>query len=315
MTKSDTTFIITGGAGRVIAAIPALEKFAELNPDDNFKVLVYGWESLFWSHPLLQDRTFSISQKGAFDQYIRASNVVCPEPYYVKGYYNQELSMAEAFDVIINQTDDHSDLPAPKLYTSTLEKNTAKWMLEQKKEELKKSKVIVIQPYGSGLATINGRPFDSSQRSLDVDDYAKLVTEITRINKDAIIVYFGDTQYTHPEDKISLNPGETPGSDLRMYLALIEQCDLFVGCDSVGQHMARATNKPGVVIMGATCEVNVSYPDYFTIYRNGMKPVYSPIRISGIDCEFVDRINDGIMTYSEAQIKELSNIISKKLYR
>jgi len=60
MTKSNTTFIITGGAGRVIAAVPALEKFARLNPDDDFKVLVYGWESLFWSHPLLQDRTFSI---------------------------------------------------------------------------------------------------------------------------------------------------------------------------------------------------------------------------------------------------------------
>ena len=314
MTKSNTTFIITGGAGRVIAAVPALEKFARLNPDDDFKVLVYGWESLFWSHPLLQDRTFSIGQKGIFDQYIKNNVTVSPEPYLVKGYYNQELSLAEAFDVEINKTDDHSDLTAPVLYTSSLEKNTAKWLLEQKRQELKKSKIIVVQPYGSGMSMLNGRPYDSSHRSLDVDDYGKLVTEITRTNKDAMIIYFGDSQFFHPADSISQNPGNTPGADLRMYLSLIEQCDLFVGCDSVGQHMARSLNKPGVVIMGSTDEVNVSYPDYFTIFRNGKTPVYSPIRISGIDCEFADRSNDGIMSFTDDQIRELSNIINRKLY-
>jgi len=58
------TFYINGGAGRVISAIPALEKFHYLNPNNDFKVLVAGWESLYYSHPLLQNRTFSINQKG-----------------------------------------------------------------------------------------------------------------------------------------------------------------------------------------------------------------------------------------------------------
>ena len=47
---------------------------------------------------------------------------------------------------------------------------------------------------------------------------------------------------------------------------------------------------------------------------NGKTPVYSPIRISGIDCEFADRSNDGIMTFTDDQIRELSNIINRKLY-
>ena len=37
-----TVFHIDGGAGRVIAAIPALLKFHKNNPNDDFKVLVGG---------------------------------------------------------------------------------------------------------------------------------------------------------------------------------------------------------------------------------------------------------------------------------
>ena len=39
----NTTFLLSGGAGRIIAAIPALEKYHRLNPDDDFRVVIYGW--------------------------------------------------------------------------------------------------------------------------------------------------------------------------------------------------------------------------------------------------------------------------------
>lgn len=310
----NTTFIINGGAGRVITAIPALEKYARLNPDDNFTVLVHGWESLYWSHPLLQERTFGIGQKGTFEQYIRNNKVVCAEPYYVYGYYNQQLSMAQAFDQEINGTDDHSDLNPPKVYLSTLERNSADWMLREKKRNTNKQKVVIIQPYGSGMGVINDRPFDNSHRSLDVDDYLSLVTKLNAKNKDLLIAYFGPREYRHPGDDISVH-FDTAGADLRMYMSLISHCDYFVGCDSVGQHMARALDKPGMVIMGATDEVNVSYPDYFTIYRHkDRKPTYSPIRLTGQDCEFADRMNDGIMKFSDQQLDEIANIVMRNLY-
>jgi len=307
----NTTFIINGGAGRVISAIPALEKYAKLNPEDDFKVLIHGWELLFWSHPLLQNRSFSIGQKGAFDLFIKNSRVVCPEPYYIHGYYNQKLSMAEAFDEEINKTNDHSDLKPPKLYISNLEKETVRRMIAEKKVELNKKKVVVVQPYGSGIAVANGRPHDSSHRSLDVDDYLKLVQ---KINKDVLVVYFGPSGFRHPGDKVSLDLNAV-NADLRMYLAFISECDYFVGCDSVGQHMARAMNKRGIVIMGSTDEINVSYPDYFKIYRNGMQPVYSPIRLTGTDCEFADRMNDGIMKFTDKHIDEIAKIVNFEVYK
>jgi hypothetical protein len=308
----NTTFIISGGAGRVIAAVPALEKYARLNPKDDFKVLVYGWESLFWSHPILQNRTFSIHQKGTFENSIKNYRVICPEPYYVHDYYNQRISLAQAFDCEINKTSDHSDLGAPKLYISTLERNSALRILRETNKG--EAKTLVIQPYGSGMGIVNNRPFDPSHRSLDVDDYLKIVKRLREKNKDLMIVYFGDQNFRHPADDISADIKQY-NPDLRAYLSLIAVSDYFVGCDSVGQHMARALDKSGMVIMGATDETNVTYPDHFTIYRKkDQTPTYSPIRLSGLDCEFADRMNDGIMKFDDGQIEEICDIINLQLY-
>ena len=83
---------------------------------DDFGILVYGWDSLYWGIPELQDKVFNPEQKGIFDQVVKdAEEIISPEPYRVPGYFKQELSLAEAFDVIINNTDDHSDLQSPIL--------------------------------------------------------------------------------------------------------------------------------------------------------------------------------------------------------
>ena len=42
MMTRNKAFFINGGAGRVVCSIPALEKFAEENPDNNF-IIICGW--------------------------------------------------------------------------------------------------------------------------------------------------------------------------------------------------------------------------------------------------------------------------------
>ena len=56
----NSTFLLSGGAGRIITAIPALEKYAKNHPEDDFNVLIYGWENLYWNHPFLQSRTYGV---------------------------------------------------------------------------------------------------------------------------------------------------------------------------------------------------------------------------------------------------------------
>jgi ADP-heptose:LPS heptosyltransferase len=257
----------------------------------------------------LQEKTFEVSQKGVFENYIKNYNLVSPEPYHVYGYYNQEKSLAEAFDEIINKTDDHSDLDKPNLYVSYEETAKIKSNIDAFKQQVNKDKIIVFQPFGSGARIENNMFIDSSGRSMYPEDFALLCKHLSNY---AAIVYFG------PPDLFMLS-GSTdslcpPTPDLRMYMALINQCDYFIGCDSVGQHMARAFDKKGLVLMGSTFEKNVSYPDYYKFYRNEhVRVKYNPIRIGGLDCQLADRTNDGAMKFDEGQLKEIFNIIGEDL--
>jgi ADP-heptose:LPS heptosyltransferase len=308
----NTTFSINGGAGRVIAAVPALEKYHKLNPDDDFRVIVHGWQDLFWSHPILQQRTVGIHQKNIFADYIKNNNFVSPEPYYIHDYYNQKISLAEAFDREINKTTNHKDLTKPNLYISSYESLSIKRIINEFKQIHNKNKVVVFQPYGSGMALTNGQPFDNSNRSLNVDDYLKIGQFLN--DKDCLVFYFGGMEFKHPGDSFSPDLAKF-NPDLRMHMALISECDYFIGCDSVGQHMARVFNKPGSIFMGSTFEKNVSYPDYFRIFRRyNSKPVYSPIRIGGVDTDFSERLNDGIMNFSNEEIERYSLIILNDIY-
>lgn len=300
----NTTFALSGGAGRIITAIPALEKFARLNPSDDFKVVIYGWENLYWNHPLLQNKTYNVGQKGIFDLIIKNSILKSPEPYHLYSYYNQQTSLAEAFDEEINSTADHSDIGKPNLYCHSNELVSAQKLIEEAKLASKKKKFVVFQPYGSGMTLLNNRPIDPSNRSLDVDD-ALAIGNL--LSQDAVVLYFGPHDFIHPNDKIMLNT-KNMSVDLRFYMAMIKECDYFIGVDSVGQHMARAFDKKGLVIMGSTFEKNVSYPDYFEFYRNpNVQITYNPIRIGGVDCEMADRLNDGVMKFSTRQIEEIYN--------
>ena len=307
----NTTFIITGGAGRVVCAMPALEKYAKLNPNDDFNIVVHGWEALFWSHPTLQNRTIGSNQKNTFDTLIKQTQVRIPEPYQVYGFYNQQLHLAEAFDQEINNTNDHSDLNYNCLHLSDIEQEGAKELIEKYKSEKKKKRVVVFQPYGSGVDIVNKKPLDRSNRSLPQERTTKLIQEMS---KSALVLNASHPQYRSRSDSLSVQFDDPNVNYFRRLMGLIYHCDYFVGIDSVAQHIARAFNKPGLVLMGATHESNYSYPDHFDIYRKSDRdPVYSPWRLSDVDVEFADRSNDGIMNFTDSEMNDIVSTIQKNL--
>jgi hypothetical protein len=97
------------------------------------------------------------------------------------------------------------------------------------------------------------------------------------------------------------DPVATPrGIDLRAWAGIIGESDLFLGCDSVGQHLAYSLDIPSVVVVGATCKENISYPncDKFEVLDMGEGlRIYDPIRIT-MD-EVTQRVNDGIMAMND----------------
>ena len=255
-------FSIDGGAGRAICAIPALEKYARLHPDEDWNIIIGGWDTLYFGNPLLQERTYSMDVKGIFKNLIKDSQIIHPEPYTLWQYYNQQCSLAEAFDKIINETDDHSDLGKPNMYLCKAEEKNAANMLSGVKAKQNKDLTIVIQPLGRSARVDNGDVIDDSTRSIEPHVYHKLVKKLSQKYNIILMAEPDFINVLSAEDSVSEKP---QGLDLRMWSAIVESVDYFIGCDSVGQHMARAFEIPGTVVMGYTYESNVSYPDYFNI--------------------------------------------------
>ena len=301
-----TVFMIDGGAGRAIAAIPALIKYSKSNSD--FKVLVSGWDTLFWGIPELHDKVFNPDQKGAFDHLLLdADEVISPEPYRVPGYFRQEKSLAEAFDYLINKTDDHSDLGVPVLKTNKNEELQAANFLAQVRQQQQKQKTVIIQPFGRSMEKPQeGVLMDQSSRSINPDTYLKLAKKLSSKYN---LVLFAEKNLWMPEDTYTIKPE----ADLRMWSAFIDAADYFIGCDSVGQHMARALNKPGTVIIGSTFAVNTTYPDYFNIVERDVQKKYSPIRISGLESHLADRANEATVEFTDEEINKIYESIVKDI--
>lgn len=293
--------IIDGGAGRVIAAIPALIKYVKNNPNQNTRIFIYGWDNLLWGIPELHKISFSADIKGVFEnEFLDCDEVISPEPYRLPSYYKQQKSLVEAFDEVLNNTNDHSDLGVPKLVLNKPEEKQAATFLAQVKAQQQKQKTIIIQPFGRSAQRVDERDIiDESTRSLEPAAYISLVKKLsTKYN----LVFFGEEQFNVPDDTYTFKAK----GDLRFWAAAIEASDYFVGCDSVGQHMARAFNKPGTVIMGSTYAINTTYPDHFNLFeKKGVNKVYSPIRISNFESHLADRYNDRCMDFSEQEINDL----------
>ena len=305
-------FWIDGGAGRVIAAIPALLKYDRLNPNTEWSVIVAGWNSFYWGIPELQDRTYGLDDKGVFDNVIKKADiVVTPEPYRNPAYFKQEISLVEAFDREINGSTDHSDLGIPKLVFNKAEVNVSLKTISELKERQKKQKTIVIQPFGRGAQPMaqdnDGRTTevgDEESRSLSSVAYLSLAKKLSlRYN----LIFFGEPQFQLKQDTYASNFT----CDLRQWGSLIEESDYFIGVDSVGQHMAIAVGTPGTVIFGSTFPINTSYPSYFNIIEKEGVKKYSPIRLMGLDVTLSNRINDKLMDFEEAEVNELfKNIVA-----
>ena len=304
-------FSIDGGAGRAICAIPALEKYARLNPEEDWNIIIGGWDALYFGNPLLQERTYSMDVKGLFNNLIKDSQIVHPEPYTRWEYYNQQCSLAEAFDKEINETDDHSDLGKPNLYLCKGEEKNAANMLASVKAKQSKDITIVIQPFGRSARVDNGDIIDDSTRSIEPHVYHQLVKKLSQKYNIILMAEPDFVNLVSQDDQISEKP---QGVDLRFWSAIIESVDYFIGCDSVGQHMARAFDIPGTVIMGSTYASNVSYPDYFNVIENkNVEKVYSPIRVAGFDCHLTDRLNDKLMDFTEEEVDEIYKSIVKDI--
>jgi hypothetical protein len=290
-------FFLNGGIGRILCAIPALEKYAEESSDKDFLVICEGAVDILKGHPVLDQKTYDIFHKNLFHSKLQSREVVSLEPYRVWEYYNQKCNLTQAFDILINNKGIRK-LPKPTVILSKEETIQGKKLIDDIKTKIKKDKTIIFQPFGRGIEHIDSSFIDKTGRSIEYKNIKSLIRKLQKENFAVILMSeFGldlkDQKYT---DEVAF----PEGLNLRQWASVIKHTDHFFGCDSVGQHLSYAMQTPTTVVLGPTYPVNTSYPDceYFNIMDLGeIDREYDPIRIT-MD-ERITRKNELLMAMNE----------------
>lgn len=302
---------MNGGAGRVIASVPAFELYLKENPKDDFIIVCEGGTDFYKGHPTLSRRVFDHWHKGLFETYIKDRNCVSPEPYRVWEYYNQKCSLAQAFDIEINNKG-LRDLPKPTLNLNKTEVVGAANVVEEVKKVTGFDKTLVIQPFGRTVENMGDFLVDPTSRSFQLNN---IIDIINILKKEYGVIIMSEHPVVvddSPNPKHPVAQPEIP--DMRIWAGIIDIADHFLGCDSLGQHIVKALGKKATIVTGSTYPVNISYPDddNFDIIDVGEgKRVYAPIRLTMEEEQ--DRLNDEVMELSKDQIDTILASVRKHL--
>ena len=302
-------FFINGGAGRVITSIPAFEKYAETH--DDFIIVCEGGMNFYRGHPVLHKYAYDNWHKGLFEDKIKDRDCVTPEPYRQWHYYNQKCSLAQAFDIEINGLEEPRELPAPNITLAKGEGIQGMQLVDEAISTTGKEKVIVIQPFGRGIMDTGGYMFDPTSRSFNLSDIS---TIINNLKKDYCVIVMSEFPFTTEEGE-SKDSYIVPNiEDIRIWASIIDRADHFLGCDSVGQHIAKAVDSTVTAVIGSTYPINISYPNdpKFDIIDLGEdRRTFSPIRLTMED--YQDIQNDECMSMTEEDVSAVIKSCRDKL--
>jgi hypothetical protein len=305
-------FFINGGAGRVICSIPAFEKYAETH--DDFIIVCEGGTDFYKGHPILHNKVFDSWHKGLFEKEIKHRDCISPEPYRLWEYYNQKCNLSQAFDMIINNLEKPRELEDPKIILNKMELLQGYNSVEEIKAGTGKDKVLVVQPFGRSVEQI-GNDFiaDPTSRSFSLNNIVEIINEL---KKDYAVIIMSEVHFPleKNEENSKYRVARPQISDMRLWASIINASDHFLGCDSMGQHIAKAFGKTATVVLGSTYPENISYPNSknFDIIDAGVdRRKYSPIRIS-ID-EEIDRYNDEAMELDGKKVQEIIASVKKRM--
>jgi len=283
------TIYLDGGLGRIVCAIPALERFVKNNPET--KIVTYAIE-LFLDNQLLIDHVFSPETKGLWDSWIKDSTYLVPEPYQNKEYYNQRAHLIQAFDIELNG--DNSGLGVTTIQPLNTDLIYTRKAIDFAFENYGKKSTVVFQPTGRGF------DFDSlidpSSRSIV---YVDIISILETLSKDYNVILMVETDKFDNPEKWYRPDGYTP----RQWSSIIGMSNYFIGCDSFGQHLARGMGVPGTVVLGSTFKENVTYPDWFNVIETDKSEVkYSPLRTYKMEDIYISAYNNSCMNFPEGYL-------------
>ncbi len=296
MTRSKA-FFVNGGAGRMISSIPAFELYEKESGDKDFIIVCEGGTDVFKGHPTLDHRVYDHWHRNLFQDKLKDMDIITTEPYRIWEYYNQKCSIGQAFDIQVNNKGIRT-LNKPTLHLSKDELLNGRYVVGEVKKKLKKDKLVVFQPFGRGIEYIDETLVDKTGRSFELKDVKQIIKKLQ--NNGYAVIMMSEFKVDLSDAKLKDEVATPENTNIRIWAAIIKYADHFLGCDSVGQHLAYSVNTPTTVVTGSTYPINVSYPDTDGVEVLDMGELhreYSPIRIT--TDERVDRKNEKLMTMTD----------------
>jgi hypothetical protein len=310
MTTRSKAFFLNGGAGRMLCSIPALELYEQESGDTEFVIVCEGGTDMFKGHPTLDARAYDPWHKNLFKDVLKNRDVSYPEPYRVWEYYNQQCSLAQAFDIELNGKGVR-ELPRPTMKLSKEELLVGRKLVNEVKEKIKKDKLLVIQPFGRGIEIIDDTPVDHTARSFEFKD---LKTMLKKLEKDYAIVMMSELKIDLKGQGLKNEIAMPEGLNIRQWASMIKYADHFLGCDSVGQHLSYCVGTTTTAIHGSTFPINVSYPgaENFNVLDLGEADrIYDPIRIT--QEESTNRHNESLMSMDSDIVDYVVGVVNGTL--
>ena len=301
-------FFINGGAGRVLCSMPGLEKYAKTH--DDFIIVSESWTEMYMTNKTLRDHVYTGWKQDLFREQLRDKEIISPEPYRLNAYFTQRANLIQAFDMLINDLGDEVPETAPiNIDLSKEEQIIGYNLVDEVRKFTGKDKVVVFQPFGQSVKNEGQFIYDTSGRSFEMTNVVDLLKEL--VKNYAVIAM---TQLDIPSWQQEMGVAIPKDMGLNQWMGVINAADYFLGCDSVGQHMAHAMKKPATVVIGATFPENISYPGNkkFTIIDVGKdKRRYQPIRLAQDEC--ADRNNEDLMVITNDTIKKIMKSIKNAI--
>ena len=211
-------FFINGGAGRMICSIPAFEKYKEESGDKDFIIVCEGPTDTFKGHPTLEQHVYDSWHRNLFQEKIKHMDVISTEPYRIWEYYNQQCSIAQAFDIQLNNKGIR-ELPKPTLRLSKDELLNGRYVIGEVKKKLKKEKIVVFQPFGRSIEYIDETLLDKSGRSFELKDVKEIIRKLQAEGYAVILMSEFKVDFTDAKFKEEVATPENLG--IRQWAAII----------------------------------------------------------------------------------------------
>jgi hypothetical protein len=226
-----------------------------------------------------------------FDDVVKGNELVVPEPYYLKRYYDEEIHLIQAFDLILNNKED-TELK-PKFYLLEDEIVGGKTTVDDIRSN-KKKPVVMLQAHSASFDKKTHN--DNTRRSMSSSLLSAILEQI-----DAVFINFSTIPIQN-EKVINLE------IDVRKYISLVAFSDYCIGIDSCMSHIAAGFDKVGTFFYGPTNHKQLGYNRFMNISRAGYPKGHQSFRISSNPM-----LNHGAMDFTENEISEAISAIKNHM--